>query len=67
MFPSNRAAAPIHAEFVAARRKAGRPVSVPDALIAATARAHGASLPATRDASGFERCGVALVDPWNLP
>jgi predicted nucleic acid-binding protein len=42
-------------------------VSVPDALIAATARAHGATLLATRDTGGFEGCGVALVNPWDGP
>ncbi len=62
VFPFDRAAAPIYAGFVAARRRAGRPVSVPDALIAATARAHGATLLATRDTSGFEGCGVALAN-----
>jgi toxin FitB len=67
VFPFDRAAAPIHAGLVAARRRAGRPVSVPDALIAATARAHGAALLATRDTSGFEGCGVPLVNPWNGP
>ena len=65
VFPFDRAAAPIYAGLVAARRRAGRPVSVPDALIAATARAHGAALLATRDTRGFEGCGVPLVNPWD--
>ena len=38
-----------------------------DALIAATARAHGATLLATRNTKDFEGCGVALVNPWGAP
>lgn len=60
----DRAAAAIYAEFMAARRAAGRPVLMPDAMIAATARARGASLIATRDGRGFEGCGVPVLDPW---
>lgn len=67
VFPFDRAAAPVYAGFVAARRRAGRPVSVPDAMIAATARGHGATLIATRNTKDFEGCGVALVNPWEAP
>ena len=45
------------------RRLQGRPMSEFDAQIAAIARVHGATL-ATRDTSGFEGCGVKLVNPW---
>jgi predicted nucleic acid-binding protein len=41
----------------------GRPVDEMDALIAATALAHGATL-ATRNIPDFERCGIPLVNPW---
>ena len=59
----NRAAAAAYA--AAARRRAGgRPVAVADGQIAAIARAHGAALTATRDAGGFEGCGIAVTDPW---
>ena len=34
------------------------------ALGAAIARAHGASV-ATRNTSDYERCGIALIDPWD--
>ena len=52
-----------YAAIVAARRKSGNPIEAFDALIAATARAAGASV-ATRDIRGFDGCGVALIDPW---
>lgn len=67
IFPFDRAAARFYAEFVAARSRAGRPAGLADALIAATARAHGAKLLATRNTKDFEGCGVALVNPWEAP
>ena len=68
VFPFDRAAARFYAGFIAARAK-GRPArsASPDALIAATARAHGATLLATRNTRDFEGCGVALVNPWDGP
>ena len=57
-------AAPAHyADLVTARRRAGNPIEAFDALIAATALAAGAAV-ATRDKSGFEGCGLTLIDPW---
>lgn len=67
VYPFDRAAARFYAGFVAARVRAGRPVGAPDALIAATARARGATLLATRNTRDFEGCGVALVNPWDAP
>ncbi len=64
VLPFDRAAAAAYGEFVAGRRAAGKPVATADAQIAATAKARGASLLATRDTSGFQGCGVSLVDPW---
>ncbi len=58
------AAADAHAEIAAARRAQGRPVSLPDAMIAGIARSRGARL-ATRNIRDFEGCGVVLVDPWH--
>lgn len=46
------------------RRAAGQPISFPDCLIAATARAHGGPL-ATRNVGDFEGCGVRVIDPWD--
>jgi toxin FitB len=51
------------ARIIAVRRKLGRPISQPDAQIAAIARNCGAVM-ATRNTGDFERCGVKLVNPW---
>lgn len=44
-------------------RTAGKPIQSPDAMIAATALAHGMSV-ATRDRNDFAGAGVDLIDPW---
>lgn len=67
VFPFDRAAARFYADFAAVRSRAGHPAGLADALIAATARAHGAKLLATRNTKDFEGCGVALVNPWGAP
>jgi predicted nucleic acid-binding protein len=54
----------MYALIAAVRRSRGRPISVPDAQIAAIARAQGATL-ATRNGADFENCGIALVNPWH--
>jgi predicted nucleic acid-binding protein len=59
----NATAAACYADIAAARRQAGRPIEVLDALIAATALAAAASV-ATRDIGGFEGCGLNLINPW---
>lgn len=64
VLPFDRAAARQFAELAALQQAHGRTMQTADALIAATARAHGATLIATRDLTGFEGCGVRLVDPW---
>jgi predicted nucleic acid-binding protein len=51
------------ASILAGRRAAGRPMSQFDAMIAAIARAHRATL-ATRNVKDFEHCGIRLVNPW---
>lgn len=50
--------------FLAARVGRGMKTGVADAMIAAIARAHGATAIATRNLPGFEGCGVPLIDPW---
>lgn len=60
----DRAGASHYATFVAQRRASGRLVSMADALIAATARTHGAAAIATRNLADFDGCGVPLIDPW---
>jgi toxin FitB len=57
-------AARYYGEIFADRQRIGRPVKEMDALIAATARANGASL-ATRNIADFEHCGIPLVNPWD--
>jgi predicted nucleic acid-binding protein len=64
VLPFDRAAAAHYAAFMAARRRAGRPVAMADAQIAAIARARGAAVLATRNTADFEGCGVPLLDPW---
>lgn len=58
------AAAHHYSELVVAREAAGTPISTFDALIAATAYVAGASV-ATRDVSGFEGCGLTVINPWS--
>ncbi len=53
-----------YAEIFAMRRRAGRQIAIQDLMIAAIARAHGASI-VTRDTGGFEGCGPALINPWD--
>jgi toxin FitB len=66
VLPFDTAAAAAFADIFAARRRAGRPTAPLDLMIAAVARAKGASV-VTRDIGGFEDCGVPLIDPWNSP
>ncbi|WP_174297001.1 type II toxin-antitoxin system VapC family toxin [Sphingomonas bacterium] len=44
-------------------RRAGKPIQSPDAMIAATALAHGMCV-ATRDRNDFAGAGVEIIDPW---
>lgn len=56
-------AADLFAEIAAHRRESGRPISQPDAMIAAMTRSRGAAL-ATRNTSDFEHCGIEVINPW---
>jgi predicted nucleic acid-binding protein len=58
-------AAARYPEIVVARRQAGKPIEIFDALIAATALAVGAGI-ATRDVGGFAGCGLTVIDPWTV-
>mgnify|MGYP001554295201 CR=1 FL=1 len=55
-----------YGRIVLLRRRGGRPVDTPDALIAAIAASNGAKL-ATRDTRDFEGLGPGLIDPWAGP
>jgi toxin FitB len=66
VLPFDMKAAAAYADAFAARRRAGRPASTIDLMIASVARSHGASI-VTRDTGGFEDCGVPLINPWETP
>ena len=62
--PFDEDAARHYARIVSARTRAGRPISVEDAQIAAIALAHRMSL-ATRNTTDFEVIdGLEVVNPW---
>jgi len=63
ILPFDGDAAIHYAKLVTARRDAGAPIEVFDALIAATTLAAGAAI-ATRDVGGFNGCGLSVVNPW---
>jgi predicted nucleic acid-binding protein len=65
VLPFDTKAATAYAEFFAARRRTGRPAATLDLMIASIARSHGASV-VTRDTGGFEGCGIALINPWQM-
>jgi predicted nucleic acid-binding protein len=58
------ACAAAYAEVRVRCEKAGRPISVADAMIAATAVARDAIL-ATRNISDFAACGITVQNPWD--
>ena len=47
------------------RQLEGRPLSVPDGLIAATAFEHGLTVVA-RNVKDFEGLGLKILNPWTL-
>ena len=59
----DEAAAAHHADIVVGRERAGRPISMADAQIAATCRSHDAVL-ATRNVDDFTGAGITVVNPW---
>ena len=63
ILPFGSDAARPYARIAAERRRAGRPISHFDAQIAAIARSTGATV-ATRDAAGYDGCGVDVINPW---
>lgn len=61
--PFDVLAADQYADVVTARERAGQPISISDAQIAAICRALDATL-ATRNTSDFTGTGVNLINPW---
>ncbi len=63
VLPFDSSAAADYAEAVAARRRAGTPISQFDAQIAAVALSHRLGV-ATRNVADFEGCGLTVINPW---
>jgi toxin FitB len=63
ILPFDSAAARDYADIAAVRRRSGRPMSEPDARIAAIARSRGAEL-ATRNVADFAGCELEVINPW---
>jgi predicted nucleic acid-binding protein len=63
IFPFDSAAAEAYPQIAASRRSIGRPISEPDARIAAISLSRGAVL-ATRNIRDFEHCGIKVLNPW---
>ncbi len=66
VLPFDMKAAAAYADMFASRQRVGRPATTIDLMIASVARTHGATV-VTRDTSGFEDCGVTLINPWQVP
>jgi predicted nucleic acid-binding protein len=63
LFDFNVKAAWAYGRILATVRKGGRPMSVPDAAIAAIAAANDCAL-ATRNVEDFANTGLQLINPW---
>ena len=63
IFAFSEQAALLYGVLMGERTRNGRPMSVPDAMIAAIARTHGAGL-ATRNLADFAGSGLELISPW---
>jgi predicted nucleic acid-binding protein len=63
VLPFDENAAVHYAALVSQRERAGRPISMADAQIAAICRHHAATL-ATRNRKDFEGVDVVLANPW---
>lgn len=61
--PFDHAAAGAYARIRGERDRAGRPIGLNDAMIAAVASAQGAAI-ATRNVADFESCGLTIFNPW---
>jgi len=63
--PFTSEAAHWYAELLRRRESLARPMATADAVIAATALAHGVPQ-ATRDINNFVEIGLQLINPWDL-
>jgi toxin FitB len=64
VYAFDSAAARAFSKIASSRRASGRPISQPDAQIAAIAQVRHARL-ATRNIEDFEDCGLDVVNPWS--
>jgi toxin FitB len=64
ILPFEHGAARDFARIVAARKRAGRPIGSMDAITAAIAALHGATI-ATRDTAAFEDIGIPVINPFD--
>ncbi len=65
IFPFTEVAALAYGDIMSAALRQGRPMTVPDGMIAATARINGGRL-ATRNRSDFETTALELISPWDF-
>jgi hypothetical protein len=63
LFDFNVKSAWAYGGILASARRAGRPMTVPDAAIAAIAKANGCAL-ATRNGRDFATAGLEIINPW---
>ena len=66
VLPVTQAIAKRWGAFDGLRQMAGRPLAVPDGMIAATAFEHGLTV-VTRNVKDFDNPGVTILNPWNTP
>lgn len=58
-------AALAYGALMGGRARAGRPMAIPDAMIAAIAKVNGGEL-ATRNLADFDGLGLKLICPWDF-
>lgn len=63
VLPFDAACAALYGAIRAERESRGAPIEIEDAMITATALAHGAAV-ATRNVADFDGCGVTVINPW---
>lgn len=63
VLPFDAACAEAFAQILRRRTGLGKPIQFADAAIAAICATHKAVI-VTRDTSGFEDCGIQVVNPW---
>ena len=64
ILPFDQKSAEHYAAIFVTRKRAGKATSATDLMIAAIARAAGATM-VTRDIRGFEGCGLTVINPWD--